>query len=94
MPGTINSVDAISGDELAFEMGVEVDEGVAKLIINDEYHDVFALVIEDPNEVDEFFKQMDELKKEWERVNWDGRRTAPGRVVAQGPGHLDRPNPA
>jgi hypothetical protein len=77
MSQAINSVDAISGDELAFEMGVEVDEGVAKLIINDEYHDVFALVIEDPNEVDEFFKQIAELKKEWERVFWDNRRTPP-----------------
>ena len=94
MAQAIRVVNNVTGDDVDMDMTVEVDEGQAFIALSDNESNSFDICLIDPKEVDEFFNQIAELKKEWERVNWDGRRTAPGRVVAQGPGHLDRPNPA
>lgn len=77
MPQTIRFVNNVEGVDVDLNCTVEVDEGVAFIAFADDDENTVDLCLTDPDEVDEFFRQMDLLKKEWERIHWDNRRINP-----------------
>ena len=77
MPGTIRFVNNVTGEDVDLNLTVEVDEGVAFIALADDDDNTVDLCLVDSNEVDEFFRQIDLLKKEWERIHWDNRRINP-----------------
>jgi hypothetical protein len=68
-------INNITGDEVEINLTVEVDEGRAFIALADDDENTIDLCVFDPNEVDDFFKRVAEIKEEWERVYWDNRRS-------------------